>query len=262
MQKVKIETSQNVFIEYPAASLAERLLARGIDFCIRLGIALILLRIIDGLPYELYDRFEGPFRIFVIMLYVFYHFYMEAIFNGQSPGKKIMKIKVMNMDGGRPSVGGYFTRSLIGFFEVDVTFGGFALVWLMFNKNGQRLGDVSAGTAVVNLRKEKLHNNASDFKFDVNYEVVYPQAKYLTDKQVSLINEVLYQKYSFTKHKGAKKLSDKIKESMNIVTDEKPTKFLARLVKDYAFFYWEEENRGQFEALKKDISEYDYLFPA
>src|ERR1700744_2524506 len=125
MQTIKITTSQNIDIDYEVAGLGERILARLID------LAIFFLIYILGLSIgSLANWFTGENVTIIIaiiiyaVLLVFYDLIFEIFMNGQSIGKRIMKIKVISLDGGQPRIGQYFMRWMFRIVDFLITFPG------------------------------------------------------------------------------------------------------------------------------------------
>ncbi len=253
MHKLEIETTQNVGIEYPTASLVERLLAAIIDRIILIIYIYVLVYIFDGLYFDYADK---VLSVLIYPVAIFYHFAFEYFNNGQSPGKQIMKIKVMQLDGSRPTLGNYFTRWIIGLIELYLWLGAPALFAIMFTTKGQRIGDLAANTSVIKNKKLSMGQHIVDKDFSPNYSPTFAKAKLLNDKQAEVINTVLTNPENGLRNRQILKLSDKLKETLHIVEDQDlaPKEFLTTILDDYAYYFWEEENRGQFEGLKKDFS--------
>ncbi len=113
MQTINITTSQNIDIDYEIAGLGERIVARLIDYAIFVLI-FILAAIILGASETVRESPVPFFVLYIIYaaLYGFYDLVCEIFMNGQSIGKRIMKIKVISLNGAQPSVGQYLLRWL------------------------------------------------------------------------------------------------------------------------------------------------------
>jgi hypothetical protein len=78
----------------------------------------------------------------------------EAFWNGQTPGKKLLGIRVVR-DGGYPlDFGGAFLRNLIRIAEETLGFYTLAAISSLLSPENKRIGDYAAGTIVV--RESKL----------------------------------------------------------------------------------------------------------
>ncbi|WP_379087658.1 RDD family protein [Pedobacter sp. UC225_65] len=95
METVRVSTSQHVDIDYPVAGLGERVAARLIDFGLFIAIFLIFL-----LFFSLTGLINSGRIVVIVMLlifgagFVFYDLICEIFMNGQSIGKRLLKIKV------------------------------------------------------------------------------------------------------------------------------------------------------------------------
>jgi len=194
MQSIEIQTAQNVNIEYPVASVGDRIVAAIIDQLIMIGylIAVIffyiwLLNVTEVSP------FYYPVAYFVILFLplFFYHLLCETFLNGQSFGKKIMKMRVVKLDGSQAGVGSYFLRWILAPIDLYFTYGSVGLVTMLINGKGQRLGDLAANTTVVKLKSEAKLDDTILRATPVNYEVKFPQVTALTDKDISIVKAIL-----------------------------------------------------------------------
>jgi uncharacterized RDD family membrane protein YckC len=192
MQTIRITTSQNIDIDYEIAGLGERIVASLIDYGI--FFLIYLLAIILGL---LSGGFRGsgvPFVVVIIvyaLLYVFYDLICEVFMNGQSIGKRVMKIKVISLDGGRASFGQYLLRWLFRIVDFTLTFGGCALISAAVSKNCQRVGDMVAGTTLIKTSPRTQRNNLAFSPVFEGYTPVFTEVTQLKDKDIILIHEVI-----------------------------------------------------------------------
>ena len=76
-----------------------------------------------------------------------YPLLMEVFNHGQTLGKRLLSIQVIRLDGTEPSVSNSLTRWLL--LLIDFFYFIIGLVFIIFTKNSQRLGDLAAGTTVV-----------------------------------------------------------------------------------------------------------------
>ncbi len=102
------------------------------------------------------SSFSYPVAYFVILFLplFFYHLLCETYLNGQSFGKKIMKMRVVKLDGTQAGIGSYFLRWILAPIDIYFTYGSVGLVTMIVNGKGQRLGDLAAHTTVVKLKAE------------------------------------------------------------------------------------------------------------
>ena len=148
MPSVKVRTSQNVLIEYPVSSVGDRIAAHLIDFVIKLAFVILV-------AYTLFQYTE-PDQYLLVIIYLpvlFYSFLFELFMNGQTPGKVAMNLKVIRLDGSRPGVLSYFLRWIFRTVEFWFSNGLVAFLFVILTSKGQRLGDLAAGTTVIQLNR-------------------------------------------------------------------------------------------------------------
>ena len=158
--RIEIVTPENIAFQYRVAGPFRRLPAYLVDLLIRV-IVLILIRIASGISFGvlgLGDVGVGMVMIVYFVLDWFYGGLFEAYWNGQTPGKRLMRIRVVS-DEGQPinawqAMLRNFLRSAdalpplwIGPVALPTYLLG--LVTAAMNDRYQRLGDLAAGTMVV-----------------------------------------------------------------------------------------------------------------
>jgi uncharacterized RDD family membrane protein YckC len=142
--------------QYPKARVGARLLAYIIDEVV----AVVPMSVLILVAIALSPRRNGVSGLAIAVLLlgfgwsVYYNFVKDAWRNGQSVGKKAMNLMVVDVKANRPcTVGESALRALI-FFLLNF-FGG--LGWLiesiviLASENGRRLGDLAAGTQVIDV---------------------------------------------------------------------------------------------------------------
>jgi len=242
MQTIEIQTTQNVNIEYPVASVGDRVVAGLIDQLIMVGylIAIIffyiwLLNVTEG------TSFSYPVAYFVILFLplFFYHLLCETYLNGQSFGKKIMKMRVVKLDGTQAGIGSYFLRWILAPIDIYFTYGSVGLVTMIVNGKGQRLGDLAAHTTVVKLKAEIKLDDTILRVTPTNYEVKFSQVSALSDKDISLVKEVLdlnFKKPDITVYtRILNKTKEAIEKKIGVTTTLHPLNFLDTVLKDYNY---------------------------
>ena len=242
MQTIEIQTTQNVHIEYPVASVGDRVVAGLIDQLIMVGylIAIIffylwLLNVTEG------SSFSYPVAYFVILFLplFFYHLLCETYLNGQSFGKKMMKMRVVKLDGTQAGIGSYFLRWILAPIDIYFTYGSVGLVTMIVNGKGQRLGDLAAHTSVVKLKAETKLDDTILRVTPTNYEVKFPQVSALSDKDISLVKEVLdlnFKKPDITVYtRILNKTKEAIEKKIGVSTNLHPLIFLDTVLKDYNY---------------------------
>jgi len=168
---IQISTAFNIDLEFEIAPFHKRLLAYLIDF-------FILVLFLFSMKYVLYVGFSMSLEdnigldILIISLpMLLYSLVTELWMNGQTFGKRLMGIRVISLNGDEPVFGQFLLRWITKFFEwpfvfgyvisIDTLFGsilvsgllGIAVVIIItVTAKNQRLGDLAAGTVIVNTR--------------------------------------------------------------------------------------------------------------
>ena len=133
MQTIRVRTTQNVFIEYPLGSIGDRILGYIID-----RLFLIFYSVLIALTFISIEIDEDAWILWVVFLglpWLFYSLLFEIFMNGQTPGKRLMKIQVVRLDGTPPTIGDYLLRWLFSF--VDFLFSG-AVAVVVIATNGKQ----------------------------------------------------------------------------------------------------------------------------
>lgn len=229
MDAIRIDTAQNVGVDYEVASLGDRGLAWLFDVLILFAWMLMWIFLDQFFDFRLPEWVQVIVFSVVLLLY---DIVSEVSMNGQSIGKRARKIKVARLDGGRATLGQYIMRQVLR--PIDwffFTFPG-ALV-ILINGKGQRLGDLAAGTCVVSMRKRTSLDDTLLVEVEQAHVPLYPEAVRLSDAQAQLIKEVLYRNRGDNRSHIILQAAEKVQLILNVRTDQKPQDFLIRVLKDY-----------------------------
>jgi uncharacterized RDD family membrane protein YckC len=154
-----IETPERVELHFVLANVGNRFLAAFIDHLIQIVAGLIVLLIAGVLTN--WTLFEGmgvwAAAITVLVIFAIYWGYFvvfETLWNGQTPGKRVMKLRVVREDGRPVRFFEAFIRNLLRL-AVDLMppFSyAIGVVSIIFSPRSKRIGDFVAGTVVVKER--------------------------------------------------------------------------------------------------------------
>jgi uncharacterized RDD family membrane protein YckC len=232
MEIITVHTTQNIDIDYELGGLGERILACLIDLSIFLA-----LTIIGGILNNVL-RLTGVEIYFIAVgaMMLFYHLVCETFFEGQSAGKRVMKIRVISLNGARPKLSQYLLRWLFRLVDLPLTSWIGGMIFIILTEKGQRIGDIVAGTAMVRTTPRTTINKIIYTSIDDSYQPVFAEASQLKDADINLINEVIsyYQKTGNTTI--VYNTADKIRQylSINLPPDMNSLKFLQTIIKDYS----------------------------
>ncbi|GAB2974797.1 RDD family protein [Mucilaginibacter puniceus] len=232
MQTIRITTSQNIDIDYEIAGVGERILAYLID-----GAIFVLVFIALSISSAFISGGNRTFIIIIVMIwfaiFIFYDLICEIFMNGQSVGKRVMKIKVISLDGSQPTIGQYMLRWLFRIVDFSLTSGLCAVISTSVSKNSQRVGDMVAGTTLIKTTSRTQIEAIAFTPPDENYKPVFTEVSQLKDRDIILIHEVLSNYIKFGNYDILAVAATKIKELLNIKTDMDDVMFLNTLVRDY-----------------------------
>jgi uncharacterized RDD family membrane protein YckC len=243
MEKIKIPTSFNIELEFETPEFHKRLFAWFIDFFILIVYYIIITNVLRGIAIRHKSANNDlPFWYNLSALYLLlfvpiliYHLFFEVVMNGQSIGKKLMSIRVIGESGGRPALHQYLIRWLLR--PCDFFFFGLVgLLTVLNSKKNQRLGDMAAGTLVI---KTKIQTDIDDLVFlelNEDYKPKFKEVMLLSDRDMNTIKGVLNNCRRYKTFDIAARMSEKIRNVLNISEYQEPVEFLETLLKDYNYY--------------------------
>ncbi|MCD9575609.1 RDD family protein [Flavobacterium soyae] len=243
MSELSINTTQNVKINFVAASVGERLGAYFIDAGIKLSYIFLIIWVffywmdIDSLMTNLDTWSRGAIFLVLFFPLIIYSITLESIFEGQSFGKKLVKIKVVKIDGYQASFGDYLIRWFFRIIDFSLFNGIIGLIAVASSKKSQRLGDMAAGTAVITL-KNKI-NISHTILEDIGeaYVPTYPLVIKLSDNDMRIIKETYQSALAKNDHEIIYKLVTKIESVTGIKNQSgNNSDFIRVILKDYNFY--------------------------
>jgi uncharacterized RDD family membrane protein YckC len=101
------------------------------------------------------DTWFRPFMVVLVILGYFgelvYFMFWETITGGSSPGKRLVGLRVVKLDGLRVDLRASWIRNLMRAADILPSSYVVGLTSMLIARHGQRLGDLAAGTLVVRL---------------------------------------------------------------------------------------------------------------
>ena len=234
MDNFQIETAQNISITQNAAGVGERILAYLIDGLIILAYAIIIFYIIGSL--NLSGGQEWMY-VLVVGLPVFMYFLLWEIFwNGRTPGKAALDLRVVKLDGSKPEFSNYIVRWLLRVIDITISSGSVAVVTILINGKGQRLGDLAAGTTVISEKMKTSLKNTILEDLPADYQPVYSQVTVLSDGDVQDIRDIYYEALKNGNYRVIHYLSEKVSKLLEVKPQEKGVDFIKNVLRDYSYF--------------------------
>ena len=234
MDNFQIETAQNISIEQNVAGIGERILAFLVDLAI-----IVIYMVFAGLLMAGTNLDSGSGMMYYLVLGLpsfLYYLVWESFWDGRTPGKALLQIRVVRKDGSRPAFSNYLIRWLLRIIDISLSSGGVAVVTILLNGKGQRLGDIAAGTTVISERKKTGINNTLLVELPENYQPKYPQVTVLSDHDIQEVKNLYQQARREGQHHIILSLSQKLSDLMDIKAEEKPIDFVKRVINDYNYY--------------------------
>ena len=156
---LSIDTPENVAFGYDVSGIGSRFLAAIVD-----TILILLLQAIVNIPVLLLvSLLLGSMddesvvlltSVALLSLVAFaffwgYYIFFEIFWNGQSPGKRLVGLRVIRTDGTPITLVESIVRNLIRLIDFLPVYYGIGIVTMFINQQSRRLGDLAAGTLVV-----------------------------------------------------------------------------------------------------------------
>lgn len=242
MSQLTITTTQNVTINFTAASVGERLLAQILDLLVIIAYSFVVSYLVDVVGLDKYlsslDYWSAAAVYIIIFLPVFFYtLIQESIWEGRTIGKKIMKMKVIKIDGYQAGFGDYLIRWLFRLIEVVPPFSIIGLMAIIFNGKNQRIGDIGAGTAVISLKNNININHTILQEVNQDYVPTYPLVIKLSDNDMRIIKETFEIAVKTRDYATLIKLREKVIAVTGIKNQSgNDQDFIRTLLKDYNFY--------------------------
>lgn len=222
-----IETPERVPLAFALASIGNRFLAVLIDHVIQYFLVFVTvwafltwsgigLEQLDREPSEIVrEMSKWTIAIMIIVIFALFAGYFiifEWLWNGQTPGKRLMKLRVIREDGRPITLWEAIARNLLRIFDsfpsiIVVPFYSIGLISIFASSRDQRIGDMFAGTVVIRERsdeaptfEETFSNRISDAAFHRVQKKVEFQTdiRTLTHDEIEVVEAFLRRRWDLT----------------------------------------------------------------
>ncbi len=252
MSLIKLDTGFNIEVEFPISPFHKRLFAWLIDL-----MACWLYMKVMGALFQQQTFFIWIFSMdlksfFISLPVLFYHLISEISFNGRSLGKMALNLKVITAEGGQPSIGQYLLRwsfrlldfpifllGLIAATEIPwwtfpALFGG--LFCVIFTQKSQRIGDIVAGTIIIDLKNRTSWEDTVFTEVESTYQPRYPEVMQLSDRDINTLKSIIENVKKKNDYDLSIRIAERIKSKLKLSSDQDSLDFLQTLLKDYNFY--------------------------
>lgn len=219
-----IETPERVPLAFALASIGNRFLAAAIDHFIQyfsIGVVVYIfltaagfgseLGIVEGVQNEM-PKWTIAIMIFVLfLLFTGYFIFFEWLWDGQTPGKRLLKLRVIRDDGRPITLWEAIARNLLRVFDAApgffVPIYSVGLIVIFLSGRDQRVGDIFAGTVVIRERSDEAPTFAETFSnpvADAAFRRVQPRTDFvanvniLTSPEIEVVESFLRRRWDLT----------------------------------------------------------------
>ena len=194
MDDYRLQTPEQVDITYIIAGLGYRFAALLIDMVIQtLILVLIIASLYSGLRLTggISEYYAAWLIVVIAVVYQGYYLILELLLKGRTPGKALMKIRVVRIDGRAADISGLILRNIVRLVDFLPAFYTVGVICMFINKDSRRLGDLAAGTIVIVERKQaSLHTIVAEQDSVVNTA--------LSSQEYAVIRDFLARKNKMT----------------------------------------------------------------
>ncbi|HLJ28879.1 MAG TPA: RDD family protein [Candidatus Angelobacter sp.] len=246
--KLTIDTPEQVHLEFVLADIGSRFMAVFADTVIQI-LAYLVLVIVDetAMSGAMFSRLSG-YQLWIKAAVIFLNFCIfwgyyaafEALWNGQTPGKRWAGIRVIKETGRPINAFEALARNFLRIIDLLPLVPPYAvgIITMLLNPKNRRLGDFVAGTLVVHDRKAQ----ESDLFFNTPQktpEIALYQAGRLGVPEVELIETFLARRLDIppdVRKQSATRIADMICSKLGIDPGSRPAdneNFLELIVREF-----------------------------
>ena len=251
MSLVRLDTGFNIEVDFAIPAFYKRMLAWLIDFALMIAYYIIGSKLLMSTVGPLLGSAEWVIILFLLPPFL-YHLLCEILLNGQSIGKKAMRIKVISADGGQPTISQYLIRWLFRPIDFPVwtliaisvqmapwwysifLFGGLACV--LSTPHSQRIGDLVAGTILIDTRTRTSWEDTVFTELSDSYQPRYPQVMQLSDKDINTLKSIINSVSRTGNYDLSMRIADRIMTKLQLSSDQDSLEFLQTLLMDYNYY--------------------------
>jgi uncharacterized RDD family membrane protein YckC len=243
LEKLNIDTPEQVALEFSLATVGSRFLALAVDSLIQLGCAVVLFLVV-ALGLRVASATFEPARPWVLALFVLglfiinfvYFAVFESVWNGQTPGKRLIGLRVIHASGRPISVFEAILRNVVRIADQLPGIYAIGIVSVFLTERSQRLGDLAAGTVVVHERAVEAAVEAFTPRADSAHTLTHYGASRLTGEEISVI-ELFFRRREeldgYARLRAAHQIAARIRERLGITAKIDNEQLLEEIVAEH-----------------------------
>jgi uncharacterized RDD family membrane protein YckC len=149
----EVVTGEAVTLELPVANFPSRIAALLIDMAIQVVVVLVLFGVLVATRPANADYLAAELSAAYVIVIIAYPTTIETLSRGKTVGMLALGLRVVGDDGSPERFRQAFVRALVGVFEIwSFLLAPVGLITSVFSERGKRVGDVFAGTYVIQER--------------------------------------------------------------------------------------------------------------
>jgi uncharacterized RDD family membrane protein YckC len=224
--KLTIETPEQIPLEFPLAGIGSRFLAIALDtliqvlgFLLIIFVAEILLPTAARFTPRAWTWAAAIFFLCVFVLYSGYYALFEIFWNGQTPGKRLVRLRVIS-DSGRPiTVYEAVVRNLLRIIDQFPGLYVVGIISVFLTAGNKRLGDIVAGTVVIH--EKAMQETQPDFAAPAASTVPSPGSQ-ISSEELELIERFLQRRYDLSpevRRQSAEQIAARLRARLGATQD-------------------------------------------
>lgn len=238
-EKLTIDTPEQIALEFTLAGVGSRFLALAVDTAIQATVFLVLAYLVIAVSAFVWpsDSMWGLAIVVLIGFSLLYGYFatFEWLWRGQTPGKRVMGLRVISATGHPMTPYQAGVRNLLRIVDQIPGLYGVGIGAVLLTERSQRLGDLVAGTVVV---REEVATRQPLPDIDAappRGRDAYRAAR-LSEAEVALIERFLQRRGDLewrVRDQTARQIAQRIRQRLDIPPDGPDEALLERVVAEY-----------------------------
>ena len=241
LDKLSIDTPEQVALDFALASIGSRFLALAVDTLIQAAATAGLIALGIGLVAaftvsfgSLNPWFLAALFLAYFLIYNAYFAVFEAAWNGQTPGKRVIGLRVISVSGRPISPFEAILRNVVRIADQLPGIYAIGIVSIFVTERNQRLGDLAAGTVVVHERAVAAQD--MELKLEPSGTPTHHGAAKLLPEEVAVIELFLRRRAElgdFSRSRKAAQIAERIRTRLGITEKGNEESFLEEVLTEY-----------------------------
>jgi len=235
-----IDTPEQIRLEFRLAGVGSRFLALAFDTVLQAGAIGVLVAIwFAARWFGALSQVARPVAAWAIaavvaagfLVYSCYFAIFESVWNGQTPGKRLVGLRVIDISGRPVTVYAALIRNLLRIVDQMPGIYAIAIVSVLITRRQQRLGDLAAGTVVVHERLEPAAAGPGPAPSTIRHG-----AHRLAPEEIVVIEGFLRRRDeldTWVRRQSARRIAGRMAEKLELGPIEDEERLLEQLASEY-----------------------------